>query len=86
VTGGIELDQRHIASDTPFVTVDGERIPLAPHRHPSGSFDLVVVERRPVEALFDTGLNGYDPPPATSPRGARPRQRRRGTRKRRTGG
>ena len=52
----VELDQRHIASETPFVTVDGERVPLAPHRHPSGSFDLVVVEGRPVEALFDTGL------------------------------
>lgn len=40
----VELDQRHITSDEPFVTVDGERVPLAPRRQPSGSFGLVVVE------------------------------------------
>lgn len=52
----VELDQRHLTSDEPFVTVDGERVRFAPRRHPSGSFGLVVVEGRPVEALFDTGL------------------------------
>jgi len=52
----VELDQRHIMSEEPFVTVDGERVPLAPRRHGSGSLGLVVVEGRPVEALFDNGL------------------------------
>jgi biotin carboxyl carrier protein len=52
----VELDQRQIASDEPFVTVDGEHVSLASHRDTSGSFGLVVVEGRPVEALFDTGL------------------------------
>ena len=52
----VEVDQRHIASDEPFVTVDGARVPLAPGRQESGSFTLLVVEGRPVEALFDPGL------------------------------
>jgi biotin carboxyl carrier protein len=52
----VELDQREIASDEPCVTVDGERVRLAAPRRTSGSFPLVVVEGRPVEALFDTSL------------------------------
>jgi acetyl/propionyl-CoA carboxylase alpha subunit len=52
----VELDQRQIASDEPFVTVDGERVPFAPHRDASGPFNLVIVGGRPVEAVFDTGL------------------------------
>lgn len=52
----VEIDQRHIMSEEPFVTVDGERVLLAPRRHASGSLGLVVVEGRPVEALFDNGL------------------------------
>lgn len=52
----IELDQRQIASDEPFVTVDGEQVLLSPRQHASGSFGVVVVEGRPVEALFDTAL------------------------------
>jgi biotin carboxyl carrier protein len=52
----VEVDQRSITSGERFVTVDGERVALAPHRRPSGFFGLVVVEGRPVEALFDKGL------------------------------
>lgn len=52
----VELDQRQVASDEPFVTVDGERVRLGPRPRTSGSFSLVVVDGRPVEALFDAGL------------------------------
>lgn len=52
----VELDPRDVASEAPFVTVDGDRVAIAGHRHASGSFGVVVVEGRPVEALFDTSL------------------------------